>query len=57
LSELLSTLDLVKESIIRCDTVAPLIAINPPMVRCVFATIIAETQSRFQIEMKKDQMT
>jgi len=46
----LSTLDLVKESIIRCDTVAPLIAINPPMVRCVFATIIAERQSTFQIE-------
>jgi len=27
------------------------------MVRCVFATIIAETQSTFQIELKMDQMT
>jgi len=27
------------------------------MVRCVFATIIAERQSKFQIELKKDQMT
>jgi len=26
-------------------------------VRCVFATIIAEMQSKFQIELKKDQMT
>jgi hypothetical protein len=44
------TLDLDKEDANRCFTVTPLIAINPPMVRCVFFSSEAETDPKIQIE-------
>lgn len=43
------TLDLDKEDANRCFTVTPLIAINPPMVRCVFFPSEAENYLDLQI--------